>query len=78
MQHRLLVFSEASNVNTFFFSGTELLEFIVPPPELVADKETSSLFVIAPNTLEVPISLVREDGVIFATGLRFTYTNAAL
>jgi hypothetical protein len=58
------------------FSGLEMLEFSVPLLSSVFDQEIFRSFFVSPTRIDVPITLVRDDGVIFSTGLKFSYLNA--
>ncbi|KAK0398144.1 hypothetical protein QR680_002446 [Steinernema hermaphroditum] len=54
------------------FRNKDLISCIIPP---LHDLSTS--FFIDQNNVEVPLSLVRDDGVIYATSMSFTYRRSA-
>jgi hypothetical protein len=55
-----------------FFSSSETIEFKIPK---IHDTELLHFFDIKSGSVEVPVLLIRDDGVIFPTGLTFTYQN---
>ncbi|CAI5446847.1 unnamed protein product [Caenorhabditis angaria] len=69
----LKIWFGAQPVETIFRSDENLMCGI-PPISAVKNEHTSWLFENAQtNDVEVPISLVRDDGVIYSTGLSFSY-----
>lgn len=56
------------------FRSEEALSCKVPPVSLVRNEQTAWMFTNkTTGDVEVPISLVREDGVIYSSGLSFSY-----
>jgi hypothetical protein len=60
----------------FICRSTETIEFTLPPVQkLKADAELIQRCNVSEGKIEVPILLVRNDGVVFPTGLTFNYRN---
>ncbi|CAB3410060.1 unnamed protein product [Caenorhabditis bovis] len=68
----LKIWFGATSVDTLFRSEENLM-CTIPPASAVKTDQTAWLFDNGTNDVEVPVSLVRDDGVVYSTGLSFSY-----
>ena len=67
-----------TNFIYLLFRSSEMIRCLVPPFSKLQEEWLGTTPYPPSTNLEVPLSLVRDDGVIYSTGTSFTYTTGAV